>query len=342
MVRIDGANAVDFHNTASVNETHGQVFPANNVTDMAAAELAEVRSEALEETMEGLSLGLSSHLKKLTSGKEPTDSRFTALEQLLQQLGDTQASTVNKLAEQFASLGDGDEILSQLKQLGLDSGNMMLLMMALVMSGKLGQSAHNKLRKLLTELLSQEGAEIALFAALEGVALDHAGLQALQQLYQQAVRGDAGLAKWFELLQHLPDRRKRIRVLLRALSEPLSDQHSGRNMVKIAAAVDDLRRLLIFLTIEEHCYMLARASQLDGEQVLKVTLQLTEQAWVYPQWIDEQIRLLPLMPARRLGFLRRWRELLSIIPLACFRDPEQKEHIEEAMLGLLDDWCDQE
>lgn len=63
MVRIDGANAVDFHNTTSVNETRGQVFPANNATAMAAAELAEVRSEALEETMEGLSLGLSSHLK---------------------------------------------------------------------------------------------------------------------------------------------------------------------------------------------------------------------------------------------------------------------------------------
>lgn len=342
MVRIDGANTVDFHQTAEVTETHGQIFPASNATAMAAAALAEVRSEALEETMEGLSLGLSSHMKKLMTGKGAEDPRFSALEKLLQQLGEQQASTVNKLVEQFAHLGDGEQILSQLKQSGFDSGTLMLLLMALVVSGKLGQAAQKKLAKALKDLLSQVGAEIALFAALEGVALDHDGLQALQQLYQQAVRGDGGLGKWFDMLQHLPDRRKRIRVLLRALSEPLSEPHSGRDLVKVAAVIDDLRRLLIFLTLEEHCAQLARATGLDGELVLRVTLQLIEQAWVYPQWLDEQLCLLPLMPARRLGFLRRWRELVRMIPEACFRDPEQKEHIEEAMLSLLDLWCDQE
>ncbi|AQS36179.1 type III secretion effector delivery regulator, TyeA family [Shewanella psychrophila] len=342
MVRVDGASSVDFHQAQEPHGSGTQVSPATNVMAMAAAELAEVRAEALEETMEGLSLGLSSHLKKINQGKEPEDLRFAALANLMKQLGDEQSTTVNKLVEQFASLGDGDRILSQLKQSGMDSGSVMLLMMALVMSGKLGQAALKKLKQALKELLAQEGAEIALFAAMEGLPLDHAGLHALTQMYQQAARGNAGLAKWFDMLRHLPERRKKIRVLLRALSDPLNDQTAARNMVKLVAVVEDLRRLLIFLTLEEHCNLLGRATQIDGDEVLNISLQLIEQAWVYPQWLEERICHLPLLPARRLGFLRRWRELVTIVPLDCFRDPEQKEHVEEAMMGLLDKWCDQE
>ncbi|NRD74513.1 TyeA family type III secretion system gatekeeper subunit [Shewanella sp. VB17] len=342
MVRIDGASSLDFHQSQEVHGTQTQISPANNVIAMAAAELASVRAEALEETMEGLSLGLSSHLKKITLSQEPEDPRFAALEKLMQQLGQEQSTTVNKLVEQFASLGDGDKILFQLKQLGMNSGSMMLLMMALVMSGKLGDAAMKKLKQALNELLAQEGAEIALFAAMEGLPLDQLGLQGLRQMYQHAARGEAGLAKWFDMLKDLPDRRQRIRVLLRALSGPLNDEGAARNMVKVVAVVDDLRRLLIFMTLEEHCHFLGRATHLEGDEVLKVTLRLIEQAWVYPQWLDEQIKCLPLLSARRLGFLRRWRELVGMVPLDCFRDPEQKEHVEEAMLSLLDEWGDQE
>lgn len=340
MISINDVNSLDLHQLHEVHDT--QISPETNVISMAAAELAEVRAEALQETMEGLSLGLSSNIKKITVGQEPEDPRFSALEKLMQQLGEEQSSTVNKLVDQFASLGDGDKILDQLKQSGIDSGSMMLLMMALVMSGKLGEVAIKKLKKALKDLLALEGAEIILFAAMEGLPVDEAGLQGLRQIYQQAARGDGGLAKWFDMLKDLPDRRKRIRVLLRALSEPLNDQGAARNMVKVVAVVDDLRRLFIFMTLEEHCNLLGRATHLEGDEVLKVTLRLIEQSWVYPQWLDEQIKCLPLLSATRLGFLRRWRELVCLVPLACFRDPEQKEHVEEAMLNLLDEWGDLE
>lgn len=342
MVRIDNTSIVDFNQTQEHHDAKGQISPGANVGALAVAALADVRAEALEETMEGLSLGLSRYKKQISSEKEPKDLRFDALEKLMQQLGEEQSTSVNKLVEQFSGLGNSDKILAQLNGSGFDSGTIMCLLMALVMSGKLSESVRKKMKKALSELLATEGAEIALYAALEGISLDSSGLQALKQLYQQAARGDSGLAKWFDMLRHLPDRRQKLSVLLRALSEPLNDQAAARNMIKVVAVVADLRRLLIFLTLEDHCNVLARATQLEGDEVLTLTLQLIEQSWVYPQWLDERIGKLSLLPARRISFLRRWRELVSIISLDCFREEEQKEHTEEAMLTLLDEWCEQE
>jgi len=242
----------------------------------------------------------------------------------------------------FAKIGDADKILSQLRTSGMSSGDIMLLLMALQVSGRLGSAQIQKLRKALEEMLSAEGAELAILAAIEGLGLDDAGLDAMRKLYQHASRGEGGLAKWFELLQQSPDRRKRIKVLLRALSEPLNERSSHRNMVKVVAAIDDLRRLAVFMSLEDHCNMLGRATRISGEAVMKVSLLLIEQSWVYPEWIEEQIRELPLLPAKRLGFLRRWRELVMLMPMACFRDDDQREIIDEAMMGLLDDWGDLE
>ncbi|WP_299493701.1 HrpJ domain-containing protein [uncultured Shewanella sp.] len=343
MIRVDVATQADLQPTQeSTSNRSVQFMPASSSSAMAAAELAQTRSEAIEETMEGMSLKLGAEVKKLLGGKESKSPLLDGLERLLQQLSDKQSTSVNKLVDTFAKIGDADKIISQLRTSGMSSGDIMLLLMALQVSGRLGSAQIQKLRKALEEMLSAEGAELAILAAIEGLGLDEAGLAGMRKLYQHASRGEGGLAKWFDLLQQCPDRRKRIKVLLRALSEPLNERSSHRNMVKVVAAVDDLRRLAVFMSLEDHCNMLGRATRISGDAVMKVSLLLIEQSWVYPEWIEEQIRELPLLPAKRLGFLRRWRELVVMMPMACFRDDDQKELIEESMMTLLDDWGDLE
>ena len=330
---------------AESNPVNGQVHPANTTSSLAAAEFAEIAiiaNESMEEALEDLSLGFSNYLKRLTSKERKDSARLNSLEDLVAQMEGEQADGIKATAMQLAKLGDAESILSNISQMSMDSGNVMLLLANVIAQGGLSEEIRKKLRKKLQEMLAEEGAELAPIAAMEGLPLDEAGLQSLQGLYQRAARGDGGLAKWFGLLRDMPDRRKRIRVLLRALSNSLNEENTGADMVKLVTVIDDLRRLLLFMSVEDYCQALARACQIEDSAVLDATLDLVEQSWVYAEWLEEKIKKMKVPEMKQIGFLRRWKDLMHQLPTKCYRDPEQKEHITDAMMDLLDHWCDEE
>ncbi len=344
-MRVDGTTSVNFDTQADSKPVNGQVRPAHTTSSLAAAEFAEIAmiaNESMEEALEDLSLGFSNYLKRLNSKERKDEARFNALEDLVAQMEGEQADGISATAMQLAMLGDADSILTNVEQMNMDSGNVMLLLANVIAQSGLKDEIRKKLRKKLQEMLAEEGAELALIAAMEGLPLDQAGLQSLQGLYQRAARGDGGLAKWFGLLRDMPDRRKRIRVLLRALSNSLNEENTGSNMVKLVTVVDDLRRLLLFMSVEDYCKALSRACQIDDSAVLDATLDLVEQSWVYAEWLEEKITKMKVSEMKQIGFLRRWRDLMQQLPSKCYRDPEQKEHITDAMMDLLDRWCDEE
>ncbi|WP_133407973.1 TyeA family type III secretion system gatekeeper subunit [Parashewanella tropica] len=341
-MRIDGANTVNLNTQTENQSVNGQVHPAHNTAALAAAEFAEVQAESMQEAMDDIGLGASNFLKKLSSKNQKDETRLNTLEELVANLEGEQAEGMATLASELAALNDGDAILAKVGQMKMDAGNVMLLLATVISSGEMSNQVKEKLRKKLQELLSEEGAELALIAAMEGLPLDQAGLESLKSLYQRAEHGEAGLAKWFSHLKDMPDRRKRIRVLLRALSNSLNEDNTGTDMVKIVTVIDDLRRLLIFMSIEEHCNVLARAFEVKSADVLSISLELIEQSWVYAEWLEGKIKPLILDEERQISFLRRWRDLLLQIPNTCFRDPEQQSHVADAMMDLLDKWCDEE
>ncbi|MBE8167775.1 MAG: TyeA family type III secretion system gatekeeper subunit [Shewanella sp.] len=339
-MRVDNANSVNFNTQVNLKSVNGQVQPAHNPSSLALEEF-NIEAESMEQAFEDIGL-VASKFKKTLSKDNQDEARVTDLEELVAGLESKQGKDISKLAGELASLGDADAIMSRIGEMNLDAGNVMMLLASIVGSGGLSEEALKKLRKALQKMLAEEGSELALIAAMEGLPLDQVGLDSLKNLYQRATHGEGGLAKWFSLLKDMPERRKRIKVLLRALSNSLNDHNTGTDMVKLISVIDDLRRLLIFMSIEDYCSLLAKSCDIEDSSVLNITLELVEQSWVYAEWLAERINNLSLADDKRIGFLRRWRDLLLQLPPKCFRDPEQQEHIAESMMDLLDQWCEDE
>ncbi|WP_165905432.1 TyeA family type III secretion system gatekeeper subunit [Parashewanella spongiae] len=337
---MDNANAVNFNTEVNLKSVNGQVQPAHTSSSLAIEEF-NIEAESMEQAFEDIGL-VASKFKKTLSKDNQDEARVTDLEELVATIEGKQGAEMSKLAGELASLGDADAIMSQIGQMNLDTGNVMMLLASIIGSGGLSEEVLKKLRKMLQEMLAEEGSELALIAAMEDLPLDQSGLDSLKNLYQRATHGENGLAKWFSLLKDMPERRKRIKVLLRALSNSLNDNDTSADMVKLISVIDDLRRLLIFMSIEDYCTLLARSCQAEDSSVLTVTLELVEQSWVYAEWLEERINSLSLAEDKKIGFLRRWRDLLLQLPHKCFRDPEQQEHIAESMMDLLDQWCEDE
>lgn len=335
-MKVDANIHTEF-NTFSYTST-STVVTTESTALLASVALAEVRQEALEETMEGLSLGLSSVMKKLNL--EHKDPMFDGMEKVLQQMDKMARQSINHMTEQLSQLKTANQIFAALDQSGLEKGKIALILTSLMSFKGLSPLIKKALKKRLNEILDEECIDLDIIAAAQGMNVDKEGLRALRQLYQYAKRGEQGLAHWFELLEQQKDRCQYIRILIRSMSEPLDEGQKRDDMIMVAAVVADLKRLLIFLTFEDHCEALAQAMELDVSQVMSATIDLLEQSWVYPDFLSRIVERLGLTCDRKVIFLRRWRDLLAVMSQACFRDPEQKEHVEEAMLELLYRWSE--
>ncbi|HGJ5876262.1 MAG TPA: HrpJ domain-containing protein [Arsenophonus sp.] len=338
-MRIEQIDYLDFQSLQN-NKKSESFLPTESTAMQASVALAEVRAEALEETLEGLSLGLSQMMKKIADSSKKQSALFNGVEKLLQQLDEKQHGSIEQIAKQLLSLKDGEKILQQLPQLALDKGQLIFLLATLVGMTSLALSERLKIKKFLMSLLAEEDIELALIAATQGMVINTSRLQALRQLYQHAARGEKGLSHWFKLLQQYKDRRRTIQVLIRAVSEPLVS-HDQLDMTKLVTTIDDLRRLWLFLAFDEHCACLSRTMNLANDKVAEISIELLEQGWIYPEALAQLIIALPLTIMQCLIFLRKWREIMVVMSEACYRDPEQKEHIIEVMLQLLEQWDDE-
>ncbi|MBU2898909.1 HrpJ domain-containing protein [Vibrio hepatarius] len=335
-MRVDTHIHTEIHslspNTVSTRVTN------ESTASLASAALAEVREEALEETIEGLSLGLSSMMKKLSLADKAQDSMLNGMEKLLQQMDKMARQSINRMCEQLSQLKNANQVFTALDQSGLDKGNIALILTSLMSFKGLSSSIKKELKKRLDLLLNEEGIELEVIAAAQGLNVNDEGLRVLRKLYQHAKRGEQGLAHWFELLQRHQDRRQYIRILIRSMSEPLAEGQKRDDMTMVVASIADLKRLLLFLTFEDHCSSLAQAMGLELPVVMSVTIELLEQSWIYPDALSLMIERLDLTWDRKVIFLRRWKDLIAVMSPECYREPEQKEHVQEAMLELLDRW----
>ncbi|HGJ5856337.1 HrpJ domain-containing protein [Arsenophonus nasoniae] len=337
-MRIDQADYLDFQSLQDSKQT-ASFIPAESTATQASIALAEVRAEALEETLEGLSLGLSQIMKKIADANKKQSALFNGVEKLLQQLDEKQRGSIEQIAKQLLSFKDGDKILQQIPQLALNKGQLIFLLAILQGMTSLALSERSKIKQFLMSLLAEEDIELALIAASQGMTIDTSRLQAYRQLYQHAARGEKGLSHWFKLLQEHKDRRRTIQLLIRAISEPLVS-HEQLDMTKLVTTIDDLRRLWLFLAFNEHCASLSRTLNLANDTVAEISIELLEQSWIYPEALAQLVIKLPLTTLQHLIFLRKWREIMVVMSEACYRDPEQKEHILEVMLQLLEQWND--
>lgn len=323
----------DNHRTHSQNQASQQ-----STASLAAAALAEARAEAREETLENASLFLASQAKKIQLGNLDKDGIVNSLQALLEQMDAMGKEMIDRLVSRLSDLKDGDTILSKLDASGLSKGEIALALSSLLSFKGLDPSVKKALKKRLQELMADADMELEIMAACDGLKLNQESMRALKNLYQRAKSGEKGLAHWFDVLSKHKNRKKYLSVLIRALSEPLENGKTRDDLTMVAATVLDLRRILLFLTFEDHCESIARACKVLGNDVKVITLELLDQTWCYPDLVANLINKVLHEKLDKIVFLKRWRELFQLMSVACFRDKEQKEQINETLVQLFEMW----
>ena len=338
-MKIDGSSFVQMHTPTQSNHTKA---PQQNLATLAANALAEARSEALAETQESLSLALANGKKKIDLNKNSNNSIVDNMSQLLEKMDKMSKEAINKAAQQLSQFKDSASILNALDKSGMTKGDIALVLTSLLGYKGLDSSIKKALKKRLEELILEGDIELEILAATSGANLDKDSLRALGGLYQHAKAGEEGLAHWFDLLSKHKDRKKYIKILIKAMSEPLDDGQKKDDMTMVAATIIDLRRLLIFMTFEDHCRSLAKSSSLDEDKVKSVTLEVLDYSWIYVDALALMIQKFDLVDNQKFTFIKRWRELFFIMSDQCYKNPEQKIRIDETLLELSEKWIQEE
>lgn len=323
-----------------------RVVPAQSMMENAQAALSEAQSVALQETLEEMGFAMGSRLSDLKRRDETRGIRTTqqAVIDLVESLEDP--LPIGEI-ESWSQLGEGSENpLEQLQEAGLPPGKQMLLIASILAYKRPNEQRRRRLERALASLLAGDEAwGLQLFGHLEIGELTDSALPALKRVYQRSQRDDQpqqGIAEWLAEIKEWPDRQQRIRVLLRALSFDLSisADHSQQN--RLAATINDLKRLLLFLGMEAHCNALAHALHLSEEQVLNEILEIIEQIWIYPEWLAGRLPALGLPKEQQAHYLRRLTELLQLLPEPCYKDADQKEQTLKALMTLQDQLDEQQ
>jgi type III secretion system YopN/LcrE/InvE/MxiC family regulator len=340
--RLGALNESSPHLTGSMQ----RVVPTQSMMEKTQAALSGVDTVALQDTLEEMGLAMGSRIKDLKRRDENRGVRTTqdALIELVEGLEDPQL--IEEL-ESFSQLGEGSENpLEQLQEAKIPAGKQLLLIAALLAYKRPNEQRRRRLERALAALLGRhEDWALQLFGHLEMGELSDSALPALKQIYQRSQRDDQpqqGMMEWFAEIKEWPSRQQRIRVLLRALSFDLSisADHSQQN--RLAATINDLKRLLLFLGMEEHCNALAYTLHLREEQVLNEILEIIEQIWIYPEWLAGRLSPLGIPEHRQAYYLRRLTELLQLLPDPCYKDSDQKEQTIKALMTLQDQLDEQQ
>lgn len=313
---------------AVMNETRDQHLSQashENVTspmELALLELQETAGSALSETLQDMGMVLGGRLRDF----RPTD---TEERQLLRQ------QALLKMVERMQQQEGG--LNAQLTQQENSSslGQQLLSIAALLVTEALDRKKRKKLSDHLSELMEQEGWEIALFGMLELGHVDKGALAQMNRLFQQAMDEDnVSLSDWFQRVMEWPDRRQRIRVLLRAMAFELSACVIGEQQARLAAVLVRLRRLLLFLGLEKECQHTETACQLSKDTLLPLLIDATNESWLFAEWLEERITPLVDSPHLYQRLLQHLDALFSHMPDRCFNDEDQRDQILTVLRGL--------
>jgi type III secretion system TyeA family effector delivery regulator len=298
------------------------------------------------ETMESMSLVMGSRLRQNSGRKNSDRDRSNQLQDtLMRWVPKVEGQRLVELVMRFPMLGAGGrDPIAEMQQGGVPNGAMVLLLASLLGDPRLDHKRRRRLEDALARLLEDETIGVDVFAWLELGALNKNDLLPLRQLIQRTRQEDddgEGMAGWFAKVKEWPDRRARLRVLIRALALDLKPDGDYQS-VRIVNAITELKRLLLFFSMEDHCASVAFSVGIPPEQMLSEVLLLLEQSWIYPDWITSRITAMGLADGAVFIWVRRMLELLRFIPSPCFQDEEQCDQLIEAFTQLQEQQENQE
>ncbi|MFC7506695.1 TyeA family type III secretion system gatekeeper subunit [Pantoea stewartii] len=302
-----------------------QVEDAPSPMTQALIELEETSGSALIATLEDMGMALSGRFKDLQQAdlKERLEQRQQALLRMVQ-----------RMQEQ------ADGIPTQLTQphSGSSLGQQLLGVAVLLLAEKPNSKRRKALSEKLAELMSEQGWEISLFGMLELGQVSKGALAQINRLFQQAMDEEVtSLAEWFQRIMNWPDRRQRLKVLLRMMAFELSACVVGSQQQRLAGVLVRLRRLLVFLGLEQECLRIESACEMASGTLLPFLIEMTNESWLFDEWLAPRL-------AQRAASVRLYNRLLqhldalfSLMPEACFNDEDQREQILAVLRGMKGD-----
>jgi type III secretion system YopN/LcrE/InvE/MxiC family regulator len=303
----------------------------------AAASLTGVESESYMETLEDIGFALGSRARDGRAMRDNKTDRSRA-KTMLGKIVEIAAEQSDQLLERIPAIEQSPAPYDEMRRAGFDAGEMALLLGACLRRAGLTETTRQRLDDALSAVMESDEWVLLLFNRLEFGAAGRSALAELRELYRRASAQRPRLAQWFFELRGLPQRKRKLKTLIRALAFELSAKGFATGP-QLAAVIGDLKRILQFLSMEDQCERLARSSSiegLDGDTVMALLIEAIQESWVYANWIAERTSLITTDQARQCAFVMRLNEVVKLLPSECFVDDDQKDAVLFAFSACLD------
>ncbi|EON13704.1 TyeA family type III secretion system gatekeeper subunit [Pandoraea sp. SD6-2] len=307
------------------------------------AAVAQNEEAAFAESQENLSFALGVRFRR-TGERDVRDDKQRAralFEQQVHRLARVSGAQFETLRGQLRDLPFVPDPHLLIRQTQMSAGHAALVVAAWLADGGLDAGTRKRLRKTLDELTSSETWAIEAFAALEcggGQSPGMALLQQLKSLFRQSQGTQRSLTQWFDECRRFAQRRARLRALMQALGLELGAQQADADTQRLAAVVDDLRRVVLFLTLESACEQSAQAMRSAGcrafetDTMIAEVLTLLDQPWAGAEWLAQRAAYLGMVTVdARYALARELTRLVKAAHEGCFRDETQRETLGEAL-----------
>ena len=318
------------------------VTSRGSVQQLALQEMALEQDDALSETLENMSLAVGGRLKSAQrDGNENDRIRQRVLMlKLVAELSDADPAVLDRIVstgEHLSALMDGTDTGDA------DPGEVALQATAWLAKGNHDHPSRQKVEERLAALLADRSIAFSAFCALEhGIATPELRRE-LVDLYHNAASSRPKLSQWLEMLGDSEGRKDRIKVLLRTLAWELSISGQPIEGAHLATVIDDLKRLVCILSLEDHCTRAADMLSLPGmrgENLLQAVVRLTEQFWASSDTIQNLFSDVDERLLYRTG--NTVYRLVQMLPMTCFVDDEQRTQLLDSVMEFCDRYADVE
>lgn len=256
---------------------------------------------------------------------------------------ETLSDSEAQLADALAGASTHEAILDIMR--GAVPGSGIKALCAVLGRAGLSQQRKAYLERALDECLQGPDWALGLFGLLEfGSRVPHE-LGQLRELYGYATEGAAGLVAWFRKLQKMKDRQRKLRVLVHAFGAELTDDMPDTERARLDAIMQDLKRIILFLGLEEFCSRAAArlgVDGLDGEAMMAVGLEILDDEWLFPEAVSERYHAYAMSLGESIAFVRTLANLFGRLADTCFRDAAHRAQIRETIDVCAQRLADQE
>ena len=352
------------NNINTNNITHSPISHPNNslknvfskhtqrsITNLVSHSLS-TRESNIREAMEDISLIMGSKYKdmKLSREKNKVVNQIEILKELIEKLNKVNPVQLESLLIQFKGAEKSDNPLLFLQQAGASSSQIALICGYYISNKNLSKKAREKFKKILMKLFDSENQiNIELFGLLDFGSEYSNVSHELKSIYQDAYSSELSLIELFEKFKKSKNRKKKIKVLIKAIAFDLSSEGEVLKDERLIITLKELKRLLLFFSVDMQCLqlsnILSKANiKISTDSILDDLFYVLEQSWLTVDWIEERYQkyMIHLNIEKKIIFIQNIRSLLKHIPDQLFKDDDQKKHILEIYNSLVDLYADEE